>query len=70
MATMKNWTGVEGQGSRTVKQFTTFQWIDTGHLSFCSVSTSDLITFYLFIISVIDSVEPMALTEHATSNGL
>lgn len=39
MATMKNWTGVEGQGSRTVQQFTTFQWIEIGHLSFCSVST-------------------------------
>lgn len=34
------------------------------------VFASDQITFYLFIISVIDSVEPMALTEHATSNGL
>lgn len=39
MATMKKWTGVEGQGSRTVQQFTTFQWIEIGHLSFCSVST-------------------------------
>lgn len=34
------------------------------------VFVSDQITSYLFIISVIDSVEPMALTEHATSNGI